>query len=99
MSGCDFKGNQFTNNCDINVNYRLGTPILLGGLLRHFREQTLESQKDSDSQKVVYFAVGICVATFVNVITLNQGLYGAFHVGGRIRAAVCSVVYRKVIRS
>lgn len=42
------------------------------------------------------YAGGICLATGINAITLNQSIFGAFHVGGKIRIAVCSVVYRKV---
>lgn len=75
---------------------RLGTPILLGGLLRYFRTDD-EANRSEGFQTAVLYATGICVATAINVITLNQAIFGAFHIGGRIRIAVCSVVYRKVI--
>ncbi|XP_003699290.2 ATP-binding cassette sub-family C member 4 isoform X1 [Megachile rotundata] len=72
---------------------RLGTPILLGGLLRYFRKST-----DETYETALWYAAGICIATAINVITLNQAIFGAFHVGARIRVATCSVVYRKALR-
>ncbi|XP_068992206.1 probable multidrug resistance-associated protein lethal(2)03659 isoform X2 [Neodiprion pinetum] len=71
---------------------RLGTPILLGGLLSYFK-------KDSNVmlEEALYYAGGIALASAVNVITLNQAIFGAFHIGGRIRVAVCSLVYRKAL--
>ncbi|KAK0161584.1 hypothetical protein PV327_010040 [Microctonus hyperodae] len=72
---------------------RLGTPILLGRLLRYFRKNNEVSYNDA-----LMYAGGICLATAINAITINQTIFGAFHVGGRIRIAVCSVVYRKALR-
>lgn len=70
---------------------RLGTPLMLGGLLRYFR-------KDSSLtyEVALYYAGGICLATAINVLSGNQTIFGAFHVGAKVRVAVCSVVYRKV---
>ncbi|XP_011301174.1 probable multidrug resistance-associated protein lethal(2)03659 [Fopius arisanus] len=73
---------------------RLGTPMLLGGLLRYFRAD--ESTRSFDT--ALMFAAGICLATALNAITINQSVFGAFHIGGKIRIAVCSVVYRKALR-
>ncbi|XP_014299326.1 ATP-binding cassette sub-family C member 4 isoform X1 [Microplitis demolitor] len=72
---------------------RLGTPLLLGRLLRYFRETG-----DVEYNDALMYAGGICLATGINAITLNQSIFGAFHVGGKIRIAVCSVVYRKALR-
>ena len=72
---------------------RLGTPILLGGLLRYFKKTS-----DETYETALLYAAGICLATAVNVVTLNQSVFGAFHVGARIRVAACSVVYRKALR-
>ncbi|XP_043529381.1 ATP-binding cassette sub-family C member 4-like [Frieseomelitta varia] len=72
---------------------KLGIPILLGGLLRYFRNDTTET-----FETALLYAAGICIATAVNVVSANQSLFGAFHVGGRIRVAACSVVYRKALR-
>ncbi|XP_063977602.1 ATP-binding cassette sub-family C member 4-like [Diachasmimorpha longicaudata] len=73
---------------------RLGTPMLLGGLLRYFRADDANRSFDT----ALMFAAGICVATALNAITINQAVFGAFHIGGKIRIAVCSVVYRKSLR-
>ncbi|XP_043261450.1 uncharacterized protein LOC122402590 [Colletes gigas] len=72
---------------------RLGAPILLGGLLRYFQRNATESYETA-----LLYAGGICLATAINVITFNQAIFGAFHVGARIRVAACSVVYRKALR-
>ncbi|CAK9828616.1 Probable multidrug resistance-associated protein lethal(2)03659 [Anthophora retusa] len=72
---------------------RLGTPILLGGLLRYFKKDAQETYETA-----LLYAAGISLATAVNVITLNQAIFGAFHVGAKIRVATCSVVYRKALR-
>ncbi|XP_033189527.1 ATP-binding cassette sub-family C member 4 isoform X1 [Bombus vancouverensis nearcticus] len=72
---------------------RLGTPMLLGGLLRYFKKNTTETYETA-----LLYAGGICIATAINVIALNQVVFGAFHVGARIRVATCSVVYRKALR-
>lgn len=72
---------------------RLGTPLLLGGLLRYFRKDSVESYENA-----LWYAAGICIATGMNVISGNQAIFGAFHVGAKVRVAVCSVVYRKALR-
>ncbi|XP_011877734.1 PREDICTED: multidrug resistance-associated protein 4-like [Vollenhovia emeryi] len=72
---------------------RLGTPLLLGGLLRYFRKGS-----DETYESAVWFAVGICIATGLYVISGNQTIFGAFHVGAKVRVSVCSLVYRKALR-
>jgi len=74
--------------CEIR---RLGTPLLLGGLLRYFRKDSAETYENA-----LLYAAGICLVTGINVISANQTIFGAFHVGAKVRVAVCSVVYRKV---
>ncbi|KAJ8687081.1 hypothetical protein QAD02_022875 [Eretmocerus hayati] len=72
---------------------RLGTPILLGGLLQYFKPTPTTTY-----EAAMIYAGGISIATGINAITINQTIFGAFHIGGRIRVAVCSVVYRKALR-
>ncbi|XP_076290649.1 ATP-binding cassette sub-family C member 4 isoform X2 [Lasioglossum baleicum] len=72
---------------------RLGTPILLGGLLRYFKKNSTETYETA-----LLYAGGICIATFLSVVSFNQAMFGAFHVGAKIRVAACSVVYRKALR-
>ncbi|KAL6254634.1 hypothetical protein P5V15_013941 [Pogonomyrmex californicus] len=72
---------------------RLGTPLLLGGLLRYFRKDSVELYENA-----LWYGAGICITTGMNVISGNQAIFGAFHVGAKVRIAVCSVVYRKALR-
>ncbi|XP_043486922.1 ATP-binding cassette sub-family C member 4-like isoform X1 [Polistes fuscatus] len=72
---------------------RLGTPLLLGGLLRYFRKGGGETY-----QTALLYASGICIATAISVITINQTIFKAFHIGAKVRIAACSVVYRKALR-
>lgn len=81
---------------NVPICFRLGTPILLGGLLRYFRSDA-EKDRAEGYETALMYAGAICVATAINVVTINQAIFGAFHIGGRIRVAVCSVVYRKVL--
>ncbi|XP_043465526.1 ATP-binding cassette sub-family C member 4-like [Leptopilina heterotoma] len=72
---------------------RLGTPILLSGFLQYFRPKT-----EVPYQTALLFAGGICLFSCLTVISLNQSIYGSLHVGGRIRVAICSLVYRKALK-
>nr|XP_012230280.1 PREDICTED: probable multidrug resistance-associated protein lethal(2)03659 [Linepithema humile] len=72
---------------------RLGTPLLLGGLLRYFRKDSTESYENA-----LWYGAGISIATVIYVISGNQTIFGAFHVGAKVRTAVCSVIYRKALR-
>ncbi|XP_072762870.1 ATP-binding cassette sub-family C member 4 [Anoplolepis gracilipes] len=72
---------------------RLGTPLLLGGLLRYFRKDSVEPYENA-----LWYAAGICLASGMSVIVGNQTIFGAFHIGAKVRVAVCSVVYRKALR-
>ncbi|XP_001604413.2 multidrug resistance-associated protein 4 isoform X1 [Nasonia vitripennis] len=72
---------------------RLGTPILLGALLRHFKPEPTTTY-----EAALCYAGGISIAIAINAITMNQGLFDAFHIGSRIRIAVCSIVYRKALK-
>ncbi|XP_023313499.1 multidrug resistance-associated protein 4-like [Trichogramma pretiosum] len=75
---------------------RLGTPMALGMLLKYF-------SVNPDEDKPTYtwallFAGAISLSAFIQAITMNQAIFGAFHIGGRIRIAMCSLVYRKALR-
>lgn len=73
------------------LDLRLGTPLLLGGLLRYFKKGSEETYESA-----LLYASGICIATAISVITINQTIFSAFHIGAKVRVAACSVVYRKV---
>ncbi|XP_015117545.1 multidrug resistance-associated protein 4 [Diachasma alloeum] len=72
---------------------RLGTPMLIGQLLRYFRED-----KGISYNETLMYAGGVCLATAIFAIAANHWLYQVYHIGGRIRIAVCSLVYRKALR-
>lgn len=72
---------------------RLGVPLLLGQLLQYFRKDGKGNVSYTDA---LLYAGGISLASALNAITINQAIFDAFHIGGRIRVAVCSLVYRKV---
>ncbi|XP_063983102.1 ATP-binding cassette sub-family C member 4-like [Diachasmimorpha longicaudata] len=72
---------------------RLGTPMLIGQLLRYFRED-----KGISYDETLMYAAGVCLATALYAIAANHWLYQVYHIGGRIRIAVCSLVYRKALR-
>lgn len=69
--------------------------MLLGGLLRNFQEDGGLSS-DSNYQRAVYFAIALCALNLLDLGGVNHWIYGALHLGGRARAATCSIVYRKV---
>ncbi|XP_029164699.1 probable multidrug resistance-associated protein lethal(2)03659 [Nylanderia fulva] len=72
---------------------RLGTPLLLGGLLRYFRKDSVQSYENA-----LWYAAGICISTGMYAISGNQAIFGAVHIGAKVRVAVCSLVYRKALR-
>ncbi|XP_058800224.1 ATP-binding cassette subfamily C member 4-like [Phymastichus coffea] len=72
---------------------RFATPMLLGALLQYFKPETKVTY-----EMALYYAGGIALVSFINVLSQSQTIFGGFHLGGRIRIAVCSVVYRKALR-
>ncbi|XP_066582136.1 LOW QUALITY PROTEIN: ATP-binding cassette sub-family C member 4-like [Prorops nasuta] len=72
---------------------RLGTPFLLGGLLRYFNKNSTEV-----FETAILYATGICIVTAINVISANQFLHHSHHIGAKVRVAVCSVLYRKALK-
>ncbi|XP_032678119.1 multidrug resistance-associated protein 4-like [Odontomachus brunneus] len=72
---------------------RLSMPFLLGGVLRYFRNDSMETYETA-----LWYAAGMCTASILNVICFNHFCFGAAQVGSKIRIAVCSVMYRKALR-
>ena len=67
---------------------------MLGQFLNYFKP----NNTNRSFEAAMYYATAISIATAINAITVNQSIFGGYHVGGRIRVAVCSVVYRKVFK-
>lgn len=74
-----------------DIVFRLTQPLLLGQLLRFFREDPQIS-----NAQALWCAGGILAIIGCNTILMNQIFITAFHSGMQIRVAICSVVYRKV---
>ncbi|XP_058800144.1 ATP-binding cassette sub-family C member 4-like isoform X2 [Phymastichus coffea] len=72
---------------------RLGTPLLLRALLRYFEPATNMSYEIA-----IYWATSMIAAELATTISINQSIFMRYHQGGRIRIAVCSVIYRKALR-
>lgn len=63
----------------------------MGSLLEYFKPNPTTTYENA-----LYFAGGIVLARLLQMISMTQYLYGSNHTGGKVRIAVCSVVYRKV---
>ncbi|XP_067014322.2 ATP-binding cassette subfamily C member 4 [Anabrus simplex] len=72
---------------------RLGQPLLLGQLLAYFQPTSTMDKSDA-----LMYAGGIVLFTAVNTLLMNHFMLGAFHSGMRVRAACCSLIYRKSLR-
>ena len=68
---------------------------MLGYLLKYFAA-TKDGEEKTTLEEALLFAGGITLAAGINALTSNQAVFGAFHLGGRVRIAACSLVYRKV---
>lgn len=75
-----------------DIVLRLGQQILLGNLLLYFRTVTTITY-----QNALVYAVGIVLLNGLCALLSNHIMFLSFHYGMKIRIAVCSLVYRKVI--
>jgi ABC-type multidrug transport system fused ATPase/permease subunit len=76
-----------------DLGIRLIQPILLGFLLGFFKPGS-ETRKEH----AYFFAGGIVFLTMLSMLMFNHFTVEAFHIGMRVRAACCSLVYRKSLR-
>ncbi|CAB0034969.1 unnamed protein product [Trichogramma brassicae] len=72
---------------------RLGTPILLGKFLQYFKKETTTTFDEA-----LTFGLAFTLTNFLTILSTNHVLFMAAHLGGRIRVAVCSLVYRKALK-
>lgn len=65
---------------------------MLGKLLECFR-----GDKNIEETDALYYAAGLIALNSCSVLFINQYIMMAFHYGMKVRAACCSLVYRKVM--
>lgn len=76
-----------------DLGIRLVQPMLLGMLLEYFKPGSTTEKEDA-----YLYAGGIVLLTMFSMLMFNHFTVGAFHVGMRVRAACCSLIYRKSLR-
>ncbi|XP_045472553.1 ATP-binding cassette subfamily C member 4-like isoform X2 [Harmonia axyridis] len=72
---------------------RLYLPIALGDLLGYFRKDSTTTKNEA-----LWYASAVVVVNACCAILINQYIVNAFHYGMRVRAACCSLIYRKALR-
>lgn len=77
----------------MEITLSITQSLLLGKLLSHFRPDPLISRRDA-----MYYAGGMVLCTLISLVCRNCYELTAYHTGLRIRAACCSVIYRKALR-
>lgn len=75
-----------------DVLLRLGQPFLLGYFLRYFRADTTITYHEA-----MLYAFGIVTVNFLTALCSNHILLFSYHNGMKVRVAVCSLIYRKVM--
>ncbi|XP_046989234.1 ATP-binding cassette sub-family C member 4-like [Schistocerca americana] len=76
-----------------DVIVRLVQPLMLGYLLAYFTPPRTMSKESA-----MAYAGAIVLCTAFNTLFFNHYTLGAFHAGMRVRAACCSLIYRKSLR-
>ncbi|XP_057653050.1 ATP-binding cassette sub-family C member 4-like [Diorhabda carinulata] len=72
---------------------RLTQPIMLGNMLTYFRPGSTTTKTEA-----LYYAGALVALNGASALLINQYIMNAFHYGMKIRAAVCSLIYRKALR-
>jgi ABC-type multidrug transport system, ATPase and permease components len=76
-----------------DLGIRLTQPLLLGKLLEYFR-----ADSEIEKNEAYLYAAGLVLLSILSTFMFNHFTVGAFHVGMRVRAACCSLIYRKSLR-
>ncbi|XP_072393683.1 ATP-binding cassette sub-family C member 4-like [Diabrotica undecimpunctata] len=72
---------------------RLSQPIMLGNMLSYFKPGT-----ETTKEEALWYAGAVVVLNGISALLINQYIMNAFHYGMKVRAAVCSLIYRKALR-
>lgn len=76
-----------------DIPIRLTQPLMLGKLLEFFQHGSTVTKEEA----LIYAGV-IVALNGAAAILINQYVMGAFHVGMKVRAACCAVIYRKSLK-
>ncbi|KAI2474163.1 ATP-binding cassette sub-family C member 4 [Diabrotica virgifera virgifera] len=68
-------------------------PYMLGGILDYYAPGSTKSKFEA-----YIYGVGMVTFTFMGSLIMNQYVTNAAHIGMKMRAAACAVVYRKATR-
>lgn len=77
-----------------DVIIRIVQPQLLRQFLLHFK-----SNPDINHFDAILFASGMVILNGLGVLIINQLFMTGYHNGMKMRIAVCSLIYRKVVNS
>ncbi|XP_017768861.1 PREDICTED: multidrug resistance-associated protein 4-like [Nicrophorus vespilloides] len=72
---------------------RLIQPLMLGKLLEYFRPGS-----DMPKEDALWYAAAVVGVNAGSALMINQYIFRAFHYGMRVRAACCSLIYRKALK-
>lgn len=75
-----------------SLNFRIAQPLFLGGLISYFSPGQTEITKN----EAYYYATGVVMSMFINVLIVYPFLLYLYHTAMKIRVACCSLIYRKV---
>lgn len=75
-----------------DIILRLGQRLLLANFLMYFRKSS-----DVTYYEAFTYAVGVALLMVLSTLFSNQITFLSLHYGMKIRVAVCSLIYRKVM--
>ncbi|KAJ8918454.1 hypothetical protein NQ315_008151 [Exocentrus adspersus] len=81
-------------NFFIEFCIRLSQPLLMARLLKYYEPNQTEV---NETEAYIYSSL-IVVASFINVLCIHSYLVYVFHLGMKLRVAVCSLIYRKALK-
>ncbi|KAG5679349.1 hypothetical protein PVAND_008920 [Polypedilum vanderplanki] len=77
----------------IEMCFKVTMPLLLGGILRYYG-----NPNNSDPKIAYFYAGGLILCSFLNVICAHGLMLSNLNVGMKMRVSACSLIYRKSLR-
>ncbi|KAL5284865.1 ABCC4.2 family protein [Megaselia abdita] len=78
----------------LELGCRCSQPYFLGGLVNFYSQ----SGELNDMSEAYYYGGGLILVNILNVLFTHSYLFGNFHLGMKIRVALCSMIYRKSLK-